>query len=528
MKFTDRLAHAWNAFKLNEPRNTFHDIGNRQYVNAMSSSQRLDRTPLRMGTERSILASIYNRIAIDVAAIEVRHARVDQNRQFLEEIPSDLNDCLAVSANKDQTARAFFMDATLSMFDEGHIAIVPIDTTVDYTISNSYDIQSLRVGRIKQWYPDDVRVEVYNDRNGKKEELTLPKNNVAIVENPLYQVMNEPNSTLQRLKHKLALLDATDDKQNSDKLNMIIQLPYTVKSKTRLDQAEERRKQVEMQLTDSKYGVAYIDGTEKIIQLGHPIENRLIEQIEYFTNQLYAQLGLTPEVFNGTADERAMLNYNNRTIEPIVSAMVDEMHRKFLTKTARTQGQAIIYFRNPFSLVTVDNLAEMADKFTRNEILNSNEFRGLLGYKPVDTERANELLNKNINPVDQSYMDPSLMPEMPQEGTDVPMDGSIPYEENSMPVEESIPLEDPYSDQNQNTNVDDEADDTEYTIPDMSDEDLSNYLDKLEAYANELDEYEQTIDTFDDSVESNDAENPVEYIEDLLSTKVEDIKRWED
>ena len=500
MRFRDRLVHAWNAFTLNEPKNTFDGPRNMQYINAMSSSQRLDRNPLRMGTERSILASIYNRIAIDVAAVEIRHARVDQNRQFLEEIQSDLNDCLAVSANKDQTARAFFMDAVLSLFDEGNIAIVPVDTTVDYTVNNSYDIQSLRVGKIKQWYPDDVRVEVYNDRTGHKEEITLPKDKVALIENPLYQVMNEPNSTLQRLKHKLALLDATDDKQNSDKLNMIIQLPYTVKSKTRLNQAEERRKQVEMQLTDSKYGVAYIDGTEKIIQLGHPLENRLIEQIEYFTNQLYAQLGLTPEVFNGTADERVMLNYNNRTIEPIVSAIVDEMHRKFLTKTARTQGQAIIYFRNPFSLVTVDNLAEMADKFTRNEILNSNEFRGLLGYKPVDTERANELLNKNINPVEQSPMgmDPSMIdPNM----MDPNMAGAIGNEQGSEGIPEQSPV-------NQNG---------EMEVTDMSPDQLLDYLNKLEAYSDELDEYSTQLDTFDseDEIPQLSKKDIDEFLDDM-------------
>ena len=361
MKFTDRLAHAWNAFMARDK-----DPGAMQapvMSGTMTSSYRMDRTPLRIGTERSIIASIYNRIAIDVAAIEIRHARVNEDNSFQEVIKSGLNECLSISANKDQTARNFLMDVVLSLFDEGTVAIVPVDTTLDITKNNSYDIQSLRTGKITQWMPDHVRVEVYNDRRGIRSELVLPKDKVAIVENPLYQVMNEPNSTLQRLKHKLALLDATDDKQNSDKLNMIIQLPYTIKSQSRMEQAEERRKQVEMQLTDSKYGVAYIDGTEKIVQLGHPLENRLIEQIEYFTNQLYAQLGLTTEVFNGTADEQVMLNYNSRTVEPIVSAIVDEMHRKFLTKTARTQGQAILFFRNPFALTTVDNLASVADSF---------------------------------------------------------------------------------------------------------------------------------------------------------------------
>ena len=461
MKFVDRLSHAWNAFvsrdkKPNGELNVY-------ITNGITSTYRMDRTPLRIGTERSILASIYNRIAIDVASIEVRHARVDQNGRFQEEISSNLNECLSISANKDQTARSFFMDVVLSMFDEGHVAIVPIDTTLDITKTNSYDIQSLRTGKIVQWMPDHVRVEVYNDRSGRREELTLPKDKVCIIENPLYQVMNEPNSTLQRLKHKLALLDATDNKQNSDKLNMIIQLPYVVKSEIQMQKAEERRKQVEMQLTDSKYGIAYVDGTEKIIQLGHPIENRLIEQIEYFTNQLYAQLGLTPNVFDGTADPQVMLNYNNRTVEPIVSAIVDEMHRKFLTKTARTQGQAIVFFRAPFSLVTVDNLAEIADKFTRNEILNSNEIRALLGYKPVDTPRAEELLNKNINPVSE---DPSY--------------GMIPPDDMSMYPEV----------QNENILLDTEAG----SYDQLSREDIQSYLTKLEGYQAELDELDKQVD----------------------------------
>lgn len=467
MKFVDRLSHAWNAFvaKDKNPKGT---LG--QYpTQGITSTYRMDRTPLRIGTERSILASIYNRIAIDVAAIEIRHARVDQNGRFQEEISSNLNDCLSVSANKDQTARAFFMDVVLSMFDEGYVAIVPIDTTLDITQTNSYDIQSLRTGKIVQWMPSHVRVEVYNDRNGRREELTLPKDKVCIIENPLYQVMNEPNSTLQRLKHKLALLDATDDKQNSDKLNMIIQLPYVVRSEVQMQKAEERRKQVEMQLTDSKYGIAYVDGTEKIVQLGRPIENRLIEQIEYFTNQLYAQLGLTPNVFDGTADPQVMLNYNNRTIEPVVSAIVDEMHRKFLTKTARTQGQAIVFFRAPFSLVTVDNLAEIADKLARNEVLNSNEIRALLGYKPVDTPRAEELLNKNINPISED-----------------PMSNMVPPE--------GIPIDS----MNQNGNVSEELQipmDVETTPYDqLSREELQSYLKKLEGYQAELDELDKQVD----------------------------------
>lgn len=481
MKFTDRLSHAWNAFTAKEKNQDLRYPP--VQVVGMTSSSRLDRTPLRIGTERTILASVYNRIALDVAAVEIRHARIDQNGRFQEQIQSNLNECLAISSNKDQTARAFFMDVVLSMFDEGVVAIVPIDTTLDITKSNSYDIQSMRTGRIVQWMPDYVRVDVYNDKTGQREELTLPKSKVCIIENPLYQVMNEPNSTLKRLKHKLALLDVTDDRQNSDKLNMIIQLPYTIKTEARMQQAEERRKQVEMQLTDSKYGIAYIDGTEKIVQLGHPLENRLIEQIEYLTNQLYAQLGLTPNVFDGTADQQTMLNYNNRTIEPIVSAIVDEMHRKFLTKTARTQGQAIVFFRAPFSLVTVDNLAEIADKFTRNEILNSNEFRALLGYKPVDTPRAEELLNKNINPV----MDPSAVQEPGMEAAEAQSQQDVGVAQQPEATE-GIPTDQTGQNENQETtgNV--------TSFDQLSREELEEYLEKLKAYENELDELDKQVD----------------------------------
>lgn len=456
MKFSDRLSHAWNAFVSNEHAKT------PDYIIAPSfgvgSSTRLDKTPLRMGTERSILASIYTRIAIDAAAIEVRHARVNKNGEFSDYIKSDLNSCLEWAANKDQTARAFFMDVYLSLFDEGNIAIAPIDTSLDITKTNSYDIQSMRTGKITQWMPDHVRLSIYNDRKGIREELTFPKKSVCLIENPLYQVMNEPNSTLQRLRHKLALLDVTDDKQNSDKLNMIIQLPYTVKSKSRLDMAEERRKQVEMQLTDNKYGIAYIDSTEKIIQLGHPLENNLVEQIQYLTDQLYAQLGLTPEVFSGTADERTMLNYYNRTIEPLVSAVVDEMNCKFITKTARTQGQKIVFYRNPFALVTVDALADLSDRLTRNEVLSSNEFRAMLGYGPVNTDRANELINKNINPVESEESGGmGSMAEFDQMSNDI-------------------------------QGMNDEMDNAD--LESMTDEELEAYLAKLQGYNDELDELE--------------------------------------
>lgn len=456
MQFRDRLIHAWNAFTLTKPKNKQQYT--EQHPNVVTSSSRLDRTPLRIGTERSIIASIYNRIAIDVASIEIRHARVDEDKRFQGEIKSNLNECLAVSANKDQTARAFLMDVVLSLFDEGVVAIVPIETNFDITKSNTYDVCSMRTGRITQWMPDHVRINVYNDNVGYREEITLPKSKVCIIENPLYQVMNEPNSTLQRLKHKLALMDATDDKQNSDKLNMIIQLPYGIKSESRMQQAEKRRKEVELQLTDSKYGVAYIDGTEKIIQLGHPLENRLIEQIEYFTNQLYAQLGLTPGVFDGTADEHQMLNYNNRTLEPIISAIVDEMNRKFLTKTARTQGQAILFFKDPFSLVTVSSLGDIVDSFTRNEVFSSNDFRAVLGYKPANNERAEQLINKNINPADAQSMIPGGAPQLADDDSQLPGDAV----------------------ENQNDNLLD---------PDtMSKEELESYLKKLEAYDVELEE----------------------------------------
>lgn len=393
----ERFSNAWNAFVAKEKR------GDAEYITSPGynyvTTYREDRNRLRIGSERSIVASIYNRIAVDVAAINLQHCRVDRNGKYIEPIESNLNDCLRSSANIDQTAREFMIDATLSLLDEGTVAIVPVDTTVDMTKEGSYDILSLRVGRITQWYPEYVRVDVYNDRTGRHEELTLPKAVVAIVENPFYEVMNKANSTLQRLKYKLALLDATDDKQNSDKLNLIIQMPYPIKGKDREEKAKQRRKEIEMQLVDSKYGIAYMDATEKIVQLGHPIENKLMEEIEYFTTQLYAQLGFSPAVFDGTANEQEMLQYYNRTLEPILAAFVDEFNRKFLTKTARTRGQAISYFRDPFRLSSAEQLANIADMFTRNEIVSANEFRAVLGFQPVDDARADALLNKNINPI---------------------------------------------------------------------------------------------------------------------------------
>ena len=393
----ERFSKAWNAFRAKEKR------GDAEYITSPSmgytTTYREDKTRLRLGSERTIIASIYNRIAVDVAAINLQHCRVDRNGKYLEPIESELNQCLRLSANIDQTAREFMMDGVLSLLDEGQIAVVPVDTTMDITNNNSYDILSLRVGKITQWYPEHVRVDLYNDRNGRHDEITLPKSVVAIIENPFYEVMNKPNSTLFRLRSKLALLDATDDKQNSDKLNIIIQMPYGLKGKNREDRAKERIKEVEAQLVDSRYGIAYMDATEKIVQLGHPIENKLLEQIEYLTNQLYAQLGLTPAVFDGTADEKEMIQYYNRTLEPILAAFVDEFNRKFLTRTARSQGQSISYFRDPFRLAPVETLAAIADSFTANEIVSSNEFRAIIGFQPSNDPRADALLNKNINPI---------------------------------------------------------------------------------------------------------------------------------
>jgi len=392
-----RLKHAWNAFLNRDP--TLYDYN----IMGRSSNFKPDRTRLRYSNERSIIASIYNRIAIDVAALSFQHVRLDQNGRYLETISSNLNECLTIEANIDQTARALMLDAALSLFDEGCIAIVPIDTSINPSISGSYDIISIRVGKILEWFPNHVRVELYNDRKGVKEQVLLEKKVVAIVENPLYSVMNEPNSVAKRLIRKLNLLDAVDEQTSSGKLDLIIQLPYAIKTAARKEQAEIRRLDMEAQLKGSKYGVAYSDATEKITQLNRPVENNLLAQITYLTSMLYSQLGISEEVFNGTADEKAMLNYYSRTIEPVSSAISDELKRKFLTKTARTQKQSIMFFRDSFKLVAVADLAEAADKFTRNEILSSNEFRSIIGYKPSDDPRAEELRNKNLN-------DPNIVP----------------------------------------------------------------------------------------------------------------------
>ena len=388
--FRSRIRHAWNAFNRRAPTSYQKDYG-------MSYGTRPDRTRLKFGNERSIVSSIYNRIGIDVAAVSIQHVRIDQNGRFEERIMSHLNECLGTEANVDQSGRALIQDIAMSLCDEGAVAVVPIDTTLDPTVSGGYDIQSLRVGRILEWFPQHIRVQLYNEKIGRKEEIIVQKSMTAIIENPLYSVMNEPNSTLKRLIHKLNLLDSIDEQSGSGKLDLIIQLPYVIKTPARREQAEIRRKDIEMQLAGSKYGIAYTDGSEKVTQLNRPAENNLMSQITYLTSMLYSQLGLSEKVFDGTADEVEMLNYYNRTIEPILAAITEAMTRTFLTKTARTQGQKIMYFREPFKLVPVNGLAEIVDKFSRNEILSANEIRAVIGYKPVKSEQADELRNANLN-----------------------------------------------------------------------------------------------------------------------------------
>lgn len=389
MSFSSRLKHAWNAFTGNVQMN-YRDLG-------MSYSYRADRPRLTRGNERSIVTSVYNRIALDVAALNFQHIRLDENGRFLSVIEDGLNNCLTLEANIDQTARSFIQDVVISMFDEGSVAIVPVDTTTDPNVSGSYDIQTMRVGQILDWYPQYIRVRLYNEQTGKKEDIVVPKSATAIIENPLYAVINEPNSTMQRLIRKLNLLDVIDEQSGSGKLDLIIQLPYVIKTEARRQQAENRRKDIENQLSGTKYGIAYTDGTERITQLNRSVNNNLMSQIEYLTSMLYSQLGITQSILDGTADEKTMLNYNNRTIEPIASAIVGEMKRKFLTKTARSQLQSISFFRDPFKLVPVNEIAEIADKFTRNEIMTSNEIRQVIGMKPSDDSRADELRNKNLS-----------------------------------------------------------------------------------------------------------------------------------
>ena len=387
----DRLQHAWNAFVYNDKTYT-----NPQNLGGFSTFKP-DRVHFSRGVEKSIVTSVYNRLALDVASLAIKHVRLDENGRYMEEVNSGLQNCLNVEANIDQTGRAFLQDVVMSMLDEGCVAIVPVDTTVNPAVSGSYEINTMRTGKILEWYPAHVRIRVYNDKKGIHEELTLPKSSVAIIENPLYAVINEPNSTMQRLIRKLNLLDVVDEQTSSGKLDLIIQLPYVIKSEARRRQAEERRKDIEMQLSGSKYGIAYTDGTERITQLNRPAENNLMKQVEYLTSMLYSQLGLTQSIMDGSADEKTMLNYYNRTIEPIIAAIVDEMKRKFLTKTARSQRQTVMYFRDPFKLVPVNEIAEIADKFTRNEIMTSNEIRQIVGMKPSDDPSADELRNKNLN-----------------------------------------------------------------------------------------------------------------------------------
>ena len=390
MSFGSRLKHAWNAFTNRDP--TLKSIGP-----GVGYSYRPDRPRFTRGNEKSLTTSVYNRIALDVAAIGIKHCKLDKNNRYIEDVNSGLNNCLNLEANIDQTGRSFIQDVVMSMLDEGCVAIVPVDTTFNPNDTNSYDIQTMRTAKIIEWKPTSVKVRIYNDRTGEKEELWVPKKTVAIIENPLYAVVNEPNSTMQRLVRKLNLLDIIDEQSGSGKLDLIIQLPYVIKTEARRAQAEQRRKDIEEQLSGSKYGIAFTDGTEHVTQLNRSLDNNLMKQIEYLTSMLYSQLGITQTILDGTADEKTMLNYYNRSIEPIVSAIVDELKRKFLTKTARSQGQSIVAFRDPFKLVPVNNIAEIADKFTRNEILTSNEIRQIIGMKPSDDPKADMLLNSNLN-----------------------------------------------------------------------------------------------------------------------------------
>lgn len=403
-----RLAHAWNAFTSRDP--------TKYIITGPGYSSRPDRPRLSRGNEKSIATSIFNRIALDVSSVSIKHCRLDKNGRYVEDIDSGLNNCLNLEANKDQTGRAFIQDAVLSMLDEGCVALVPVETSIDPKSSNSYQIDSMRTGKITEWYPDMVRVRLYNDRTGEKEEILLPKNQVGIIENPLYAVVNEYNSTMQRLIRKLSLLDVTDEQTASGKLDLIIQLPYAIKTETRREQAERRRKDIIDQLAGSQYGIAYTDGTEKITQLNRSLENNLLKQVEYLTNMVYSQLGITQSVLDGTADEKTMLNYMNRTVEPILSAIVDELKRKFLTKTARSQLQSIVYFRDPFRLVPVNDIAEIADKFTRNEIMTSNEIRQIVGMQPSKDPKADKLVNSNISQAKQDMSQTSSATEAYEEG----------------------------------------------------------------------------------------------------------------
>lgn len=402
MAFTDRLKHAWNAFVSNK---------DPTIISGGSYGRRPGRPRFTRGNERTIVTAVYNRIALDVASVNVEHVRLDEQGRFLEVIDSGLNNCLTLEANIDQTSRAFIQDVVMSMMDEGCVAIVPVETSSSPANSNAYDVLKMRTAKVLEWYPQHVKVRCYNEDTGKYQELILPKKMVGIVENPLYAVINEPNSTMQRLIRKLTLLDMVDENNSSGKLDLIIQLPYIVKTPTKKAQAEERRKQIEEQLAGSKYGIAYTDGTEKITQLNRAVENQLLSQVEYYTNMLYAQLGITTGILDGSANESTMLNYNNRTIEPILAAITMEMKRKFISKTARSQRQSIMFFRDPFRLVPLNDMAEIADKFTRNEIMTSNEIRQVVGMRPADDPKADELRNSNINHPDEQEEVPEYSDE---------------------------------------------------------------------------------------------------------------------
>lgn len=410
-----RLKHAWNAFTT-EAQRTQGQQAYRDYGGSIGNRQ--DRGRSYMSSERSIIASIYARLAIDIAQIELFHCRVDDERRFLEGIDSGLNNCLTVEANLDQAARAFRQDVALTVLEKGVAAIVPVDTSISPLSSGGYNILTMRVGDIVQWYPKHVKISLYNEEKGTREEITLPKTMIAIVENPLYSVMNEPNSTLQRLIRKLNMLDAIDEQSASGKLDIIVQVPYAIKSESRRTQAEQRRKDLEFQLKDSKYGIGQIDATEKITQLNRPAENNLMSQVEYLTDMLYGQLGLTEEIMNGTADEKTMINYWNRTIEPVLTSVVESMRRVFLTKTARSQKQSILFFRDPFKLASIADIAEIADKFTRNEILSSNEIRSVVGFKPSKEKKADQLVNSNMPQADTG-VDSATAPDEAQLDADL-------------------------------------------------------------------------------------------------------------
>lgn len=414
LSFGSRLKHAFDVFRNREPTDVYRNVG-------PSYSYRPDRPILTRGNEKTTVTAIYNRIALDVAQLNITHCKVDDNGRYLSTVDSSLNNCLTLEANLDQTGRAFIQDVVISMFDEGHVAIVPVETTFDPNVTGAYDINSLRTGKVIEWYPKHVKVRVYNENKGEKEDIILSKHMVAIVENPLYAIINEPNSTMKRLIRKLSLLDIVDEQSSAGKLDLIIQLPYVIKSEARKNQAEARRKDIEDQLAGSKYGIAYTDGTERITQLNRPIENNLMKQIEYLTNLLYSQLGITQSILDGTADEQTLLNYHSRTIEPIVAAIVDEMKRKFLTKTARTQKQTIAFFRDPFKLVPINNIADIADKFTRNEILTSNEIRQIIGMRPSDDPKADELRNSNLNHPDEGNPPPEIQETLNSITKDTPV-----------------------------------------------------------------------------------------------------------